>query len=42
MTGCSEIQREKVQSNKDKSTLYRGIEFTDERMERGVKQAAAL
>ena len=42
MTGCSEVQRDKVQSTKDKSTLYRGIEFTDERMERGVKQAAAL
>lgn len=42
MTGCSEVQRNKVQSTKDKSTLYRGIEFTDERMERGVKQAAAL
>ena len=42
MTGCSEVQRDKVQSTKDKSTLYQGIEFTDERMERGVKQAAAL
>lgn len=42
MTGCSEVQRNKVQSTKDKSTLYRGIEFTDERMERGVKQAASL
>ena len=27
---------------KQKSTLYDGISFTDERMERGVKQAAAL
>lgn len=32
MTGCSKVQ----------STKYEGIEFADARMERGVKQAAAL
>ena len=42
MTGCSEVQRDKVQSTKGLSTMYKGIEFVDARMERGVKQAAAL
>ena len=35
MTGCTTC-------TKEKNTLYEGIEFTDARMERGVKQAAAL
>ena len=35
MTGCTTC-------TKKKNTLYEGIEFTDARMERGVKQAAAL
>ena len=35
MTGCTT-------STKEKNTLYEGIEFADARMERGVKQAAAL
>ncbi|MBR1878052.1 MAG: hypothetical protein IJ814_03485 [Paludibacteraceae bacterium] len=35
MTGCSEC-------TKNTCTLYEGMEFADERMERGVKQAAAL
>ena len=35
MTGCTTC-------TKEKNTLYEGIEFADARMERGVKQAAAL
>ena len=35
MTGCTTCIKEK-------NTLYEGIEFADARMERGVKQAAAL
>ena len=35
MTSCTT-------STKDQSTLYEGMTFADERMERGVKQAAAL
>ena len=37
ITGCT-----KQSSPKDESPLYEGITFVDERMERGVKQAAAL
>ena len=37
MTGCS-----KGQSTKDERTMYEGMEFVDARMERGVKQVAAL
>ena len=35
MSGCTN-------NTKNSSTLYEGIEFADARMERGVKQAAAL
>lgn len=41
MTGCSKGQGDKGPSTKGE-TLYKGMEFADERMERGVKQAAAL
>ena len=37
ITGCT-----KQSSPKDESPLYEGITFVDERMERGVKQAASL
>ena len=37
MTSCNKGQGDKVPS-----TMYKGIAFADERMERGVKQAAAL
>ena len=37
MTSCNKGQGDKVPS-----TMYKGIEFADARMERGVKQAAAL
>ena len=42
MTGCGKGQRDKGLSTKGQSTKYEGIEFMDARMERGVKQAAAL
>lgn len=41
MTGCKRQDRS-VAGTTDGSSLYEGMTFADERMERGVKQAAAL
>ena len=41
MSGCSKVQNNNKPCTKGE-TLYEGIEFVDARMERGVKQAAAL